>query len=291
MATETLKKPSTAPPYWTNYVVPDARLTAMRTMYAIYVEDERFIRHMPAGGALTGTEAEWESLAVEGMPGYVINAKFGACLIWGRRWVTTDIARMYYLITLVRPTAAMNDKGVKELNKMIKKKRKEPILMPPKRLYPRGIGGTYGYFDMPAPPPEEIVPGDYYEVPAIIILPNGSAITFCFPLNYLIMDIKFANADGTGTKLVEVKGAEGIEVMTLDEFNTIRSAEPKLPKTLGYMYAMAAFQRTNPTIHSRFMLATKRVYSEGARKNLLFTPPIASQIFSKQDAFHPVLAD
>src|SRR3989338_1979538 len=92
-----------------SFFFADSRKAALKRVHREYVMREDFVRKLPHHGRDAGSGLEWGSMATEGIPAFIVNPKFGTCLIWARKTVTresTGYPMIFYLVTLVRPVMA-----------------------------------------------------------------------------------------------------------------------------------------------------------------------------------------
>jgi len=287
----------------------------MKSLYMNYVMSERFVHKLPHHGGHSGFSMEWGNFISEGQPAFVVNPKIGACLIWARKEMTLSdigISKLFYLITPIRPTPDLKERAVmdKEERRRLKKHAKLAVVPdshgpadsrfgPRPGVYPgqheiltlHGPFGKWVPVGIPNRKPLKIVAGDYYEVPANVLLPDGGAINYIVPLNCIILNIITPDSGGDGVVLVELKSSEGILTLTMKEFNDIMTADPEQPQTGDFMRAYSAFHMTNPTIVAKLLPTAKRTFSDGAKPYLLTTnfAAVAAKYESRPKAhlFHP----
>src|SRR3989338_4336280 len=92
-----------------SFFFADSRKAALKRVHREYVMREDFVRKLPHHGRDAGSGLEWGSMATEGIPAFIVNPKFGTCLIWARKTVTresTGSPMIFYLGARVGPGRA-----------------------------------------------------------------------------------------------------------------------------------------------------------------------------------------
>lgn len=276
-----------------SFFFADSRKAALKRVHREYVMREDFVRKLPHHGRDAGSGLEWGSMATEGIPAFIVNPKFGTCLIWARKTVTresTGYPMIFYLVTLVRPVMAPKAALCRPVAHQGDDDELESAPVASLIGEERRSSGSDGRRRKKnKKPPVPVVAGDYYEVPATVMLPSGMVVDYIVPLNFMILKVITPDVGGEGVILLEIKAREGIHVITMKEFNETMNADDE--KSQGFREAYSAFHATDPLMVARLIPSAKRTVSDEAKMYMLSTN-FASigaryQDRPKRHLFHP----
>jgi hypothetical protein len=216
----------------------DARLQADKLRrYGMTINRMQVIRAVSP--LEVGDKRRWHIMFKQGTPGYIVNPKWGTCLIWSTQNFLDPVGgieRPYYLVSFVRPTSEMDAPT------------KRAALSTPK-----------------------VEMGDAYMVPGYVEV-DGFAINYIVGLTHIVYKVEKIDDPHADNKMVIwIKSEDAIDEMTFDEFLAIMNQDPPTTLSLAYQQAYTCFVDTNPTFAFKNLLTTKVTVSDEAAR--LLAPP------------------
>lgn len=216
-----------------------ARGAIRRTTYSKILRDPKWVKQL-SDNSEAGDTSIWKYTFQNPQPAFIVNPKFGTCLIWSRETnihPVTRERRLYYLVTFTRAVKSAHKK--------------------PKAVTPTIKGKKRIRFDK------------FYKVPATITMPYGDEVEYIIPLQIIISKIYNCNSSDTDMILLDVRSREKIERMTLSEFQKIMNAKPPVENTENYRHAYYALYATNPAYVATHLLSTQVITSKDADMYLI----------------------
>lgn len=216
-----------------------ARLAIRRTTYSRILRDPKWVIQLKDNSE-AGDTSIWKYTFQNPQPAFIVNPRFGTCLIWSRETnihPVTRERRLYYLITFVRA---------------VKSTHKTPKSVAPNTKMKKSIR-----FDK------------FYKVPATITMPYGDEVEYIIPLQFIISKIYHCNSSDADMIILDVRSREKIERMTLAEFQKIMNAKPPEEKTENFRHAYYALYATNPEYVATHILSTQVITSKDADMYLI----------------------
>jgi hypothetical protein len=217
------------------------RSAIRKQQFTKVLRSDKWVRPLKSNTEV-GDGTLWKYAFQDPQPAFVVNPKFGMCLIWSRETLihpTTRQRRQYYLVTFVRAVKKPGSKVVSKTNASSKKK----VLSPEK----------------------------FYKVPATITMGDGTEVEYVIPLRYIIRRIYNGDSSDASTVIIDVMSRERTDRMTLEEFRKVMKARPPQQNTRAYQEAFAALYATTPEYVATHLLSSEVVVSKEAEPFMIST--------------------